>query len=631
MKNIDSKKTLQILLVEDSDSDAALLQENIRIGGAGDISISVVKSLGQAVYHLKHNHTDAALLDLTLPDSSGLDTIRQVRNSFPALPIVVLTGVDDEKTGMDAVRLGAWDYLVKGQTSGRFISRAVYYAIERKQAEVALRRSREDLNLAQAVAHIGSWRMNVQQNVLTWSDENHRIFGIPKGTPMAYETFLSKVHPDDRQQVDQKWMAALKGEPYDIEHRIVVDGQIKWVRERAELEFDKSGALLGGFGTAEDITDRKDYEKQIGDLAKFPSESPYPVLRVADSGTIVYANSAGIELLKFWRSKLGQNVPANWKKLITEAFKTQQTIIKEVELNKSVISFAITPVRNGGYANIYGRDITEYKNSEKKLQEINSELEARVGRRTKQLQDTVVVLQNEVLDRIKAEKSLLENQDKLGLLSLELVLAEERERRELATELHDSIGQLLSFSKKELGALLQNAPADLRPSLEKVWGHIKQAVEQTRTLTFDLSSATLYTIGLEAAIEELAEDFAKDKGFKWHFSNDENLKPLTEQFKVLLYRAARELLVNVSKHGKAHNVYIDIQRIKNSINITVKDDGKGFDLDVITAKKGKLKGFGLFSIQERLANIGGSIDIKSQPGHGTTVKLTAPLVVSKGE
>ena len=134
---------------------------------------------------------------------------------------------------------------------------------ERKWAEEQLRRSEEDLNRAQAVAQTGSWRLDVRRNELLWSRETHRIFGIPEGTPMTYETFLAAVHPADREYVDRQWTAALRGEPYDIEHRIVVDGQLKWVRERAELEFDEAGTLLGGFGTVQDITERKRAEEAL--------------------------------------------------------------------------------------------------------------------------------------------------------------------------------------------------------------------------------------------------------------------------------------------------------------------------------------------------------------------------------
>jgi PAS domain S-box-containing protein len=134
---------------------------------------------------------------------------------------------------------------------------------EQQRAVAVVQESREDLNRAQAVAHTGSWRLNVQRNELTGSDESHRIFGIPAGTPMTYESFLEAVHPEDREYVDRKWKSALEGEPYDIEHRILVDGRVKWVRERAELEYDAQGRLLGGFGTVQDITRRKLLQEEL--------------------------------------------------------------------------------------------------------------------------------------------------------------------------------------------------------------------------------------------------------------------------------------------------------------------------------------------------------------------------------
>ncbi|MDP3529051.1 MAG: PAS domain S-box protein [Methylicorpusculum sp.] len=134
---------------------------------------------------------------------------------------------------------------------------------ERKHAEEALLRSRHDLNHAQAVAHIGSWRMDICKNSLSWSDETYRIFGLPPGTPLTYQTFLDIVHPADRAFVDAAWQDALTGKPYDIEHRLVIDQKIKWVRELAELEYDKQGSLLGAFGTTEDITDVKSSQEAL--------------------------------------------------------------------------------------------------------------------------------------------------------------------------------------------------------------------------------------------------------------------------------------------------------------------------------------------------------------------------------
>jgi PAS domain S-box-containing protein len=162
----------------------------------------------------------------------------------------------------------------------------------RKQAEQALRESEQDLNRAQAVANMGSWRLDVRHNQLLWSDQTHRIFGIPKGTPMTYQTFLSSVHPEDREYVDQKWAAALRGEAYDIEHRIIVDGEAKWVRERAELEFDSKGKLKGGFGTVQDITVRKRIENELR-VKDFAVSSAASGIAIADlDGIVTYVNLA---------------------------------------------------------------------------------------------------------------------------------------------------------------------------------------------------------------------------------------------------------------------------------------------------------------------------------------------------
>ncbi|MFZ2266774.1 MAG: PAS domain S-box protein [Azonexus sp.] len=129
--------------------------------------------------------------------------------------------------------------------------------------EMALRASEDDLVRAQAVGNIGSWRLDVRRNELTWSAENYRIFGLPEGTPLSYETFLSRVHPGDREYVDQMWQGALAGRNYSIEHRLLVDGKVKWVSEKAELEFDAQGKLIGGFGITQDITRRQLIKNQL--------------------------------------------------------------------------------------------------------------------------------------------------------------------------------------------------------------------------------------------------------------------------------------------------------------------------------------------------------------------------------
>ena len=127
----------------------------------------------------------------------------------------------------------------------------------------ALVESEQDLSHAQQVAQMGSWRLDVRKDELRWSQETYRMFGITPGTELTYEEFLSFVHPDDRELVDSSWAAALKGAPYDLEHRILVADEVKWVRERAILEFDSAGELAGGFGSVLDITESKRVQVEL--------------------------------------------------------------------------------------------------------------------------------------------------------------------------------------------------------------------------------------------------------------------------------------------------------------------------------------------------------------------------------
>ena len=126
-----------------------------------------------------------------------------------------------------------------------------------KLAEDELLKQKYFLQKAQEIGSIGTWELDIQKNELLWTDENYRIFGLPIGSQLTYETFLNCIHPDDRQYVDAEWAASCSGKPYDIEHRIIVDEEVKWVREKAELQFDENGECIRGTGFTQDITIQK--------------------------------------------------------------------------------------------------------------------------------------------------------------------------------------------------------------------------------------------------------------------------------------------------------------------------------------------------------------------------------------
>jgi PAS domain S-box-containing protein len=138
----------------------------------------------------------------------------------------------------------------------------------RKRLERSLRSTSAELMRAQNVAEVGSWRYDAQTRELQWSDETYRLFGVPIGTPMTYDVLLTYVHPDDRALVDDGWMAALRGAPYDLEHRIIANGQVRWVRAKADLEIDDHGEVIGGLGIVQNITKRKRFEEELRFLAE---------------------------------------------------------------------------------------------------------------------------------------------------------------------------------------------------------------------------------------------------------------------------------------------------------------------------------------------------------------------------
>jgi len=264
----------------------------------------------------------------------------------------------------------------------------------------------------------------------------------------------------------------------------------------------------------------------------------------------------------------------------------------------------------------------------------------RIGRRTmllnarrihRETQETELILLAivDITIRKVQERKIQEHQQQLASLTEELLFTEERERHRLAVILHDSIGQSLAFSKRELGVVQKNAPASVKDAIEYVKKQIDDAIRQTRSLTFELSPATLHTFGLEAAVEELAEQFTQREGLRCHFEATEENRPLAEQVKILLYRAARELLMNAAKHAEAPDAFIRIDRSDGQIHVVVEDNGKGFDVSRIEEMIRQKEGFGLLSIRERLTHIGGTFAIESEPGKGTKVTLTAPLHLTK--
>lgn len=186
---------------------------------------------------------------------------------------------------------------------------------ELDQLNTRLHTSEDQLNQAQAVAKVGSWYLDIKTGHLTWSAETYRMFGVPLGTPQSFESFADFVYPDDAAAVFAAWALALQGgTPYDIEHRIVVAGQLIWVRERAELQFAPDGSAVAGLGTVQDITAAKQAQAELRDsqtrMAAVFQASPIGIVisRLSD-GYILEVNDACLRMYNYTReAALGHTV-----------------------------------------------------------------------------------------------------------------------------------------------------------------------------------------------------------------------------------------------------------------------------------------------------------------------------------
>jgi signal transduction histidine kinase len=266
---------------------------------------------------------------------------------------------------------------------------------------------------------------------------------------------------------------------------------------------------------------------------------------------------------------------------------------------------------------------SESKDLEMLLHKALEELNIQLSIRTAELQKA-----EQKLKREKRKRKQL--QQTLRSLASELVLTEERERRCLATDLHDSVAQSLVLCKYYLDEL-ESTPTT-RPHKKRIDQSIAlldQALEQMRSLIFELSPPLLHDLGLEAALRSLASRMQYLHGIKIEYVPRGETKELPDDLSVLLFRSVRELLFNIVKHAKATHVTITLAEDHDHLQIEVVDDGIGFDPAEVARHLLNSSGFGLFSISERLEHLEGSFDIISRPGHGTRAIMTAPLELKK--
>ncbi|MBI1387205.1 MAG: hypothetical protein GC154_01995 [bacterium] len=233
------------------------------------------------------------------------------------------------------------------------------------------------------------------------------------------------------------------------------------------------------------------------------------------------------------------------------------------------------------------------------------------------------LVDSRTLELSQANRRLEANAVELRKLAADVSLAEERERRLIATDLHDRIGQALAMCQLRLDLILSRiAPEGLKKPLSDICALIENTNQATRSLVFEISPPSLYELNLESALEQLTVQMERQyPEIHFEFEDEGSDKPLEGDVRYLIYRAARELVTNVIKHSKARHAKVSVAADGDSISVSVIDDGVG-----LPPRETRGDGFGLYSIQERLHQIGGRLEIESEPHRKTCVTIIAPLV-----
>ncbi len=385
------------------------------------------------------------------------------------------------------------------------------------------------------------------------------------------------------------------------------DGRAHLMDCRTQVLYDTNGQPAGMVGVSTDITERKQIEKQLQEseeryraLVEF---SPSAVVVLQDRN-YVWANAKALELLGV--RQVSDLAGADVMRFVSPEFQgIAYAWIVKAEQGEMVAPLEIQAVRADG-----GKFWVE----------------ARVAPIHLQGQPAILVVADDITHRKTAELQRQAYQSKLKALVTQLTVVEETERKRIAAELHDRIGQSLVFAKMKYDLLAKTlADVQQKTAAEEIGHWLGAAIRETQTLTYNLGSVTLYERGLSIAIQEwIDEDYVCRHPVRVHFQHEMSSR-LKDHIELFIFRTVRELLINAAKHAQAGQVTIALIETDGCIRLTVQDDGIGYETSIRRKHDKPQKHFGLLSIRERLDYMNGTMDIVSHPDKGTTITIVVPI------
>lgn len=461
--------------------------------------------------------------------------------------------------------------------------------------EATVRQRTADLKQAQSVARLGSWVLDLKEGRTEWDEETRRIIGVGPEIPAGFEIYLARVHPDDRDRVSESRRAALAGGDYDIENRLIVNGDIRWVRSIALIQHDGNGEPVRVIGTTQDITERKLHESQWLEAMTVFRYSMHGIAITDTDGQITAVNPAF--------SRITGYAPE-------DVLGKRASLFSRDESNASWFDILWQAVRDNG---TWEGEITARRKSGELYPQWIS-----------------IVAVHDPRGRVIKYVGLFSDatrhkQQQSKMLAASILSAQEREQARIAHELHDNLGQMLTA----LNLLLANAQNRFAADAEKIPFRQGQAlvgrlIEEVRTLAYRLRPAELDALGLAASLRSLVEQMHEQSGLDIRIEEDVGHDRFSDAIETCCFRVTQEALTNCIRHAAATRLSISLRRTTSRLVLSILDDGCGFDAERQLAPENP-GSLGLLGMHERAGNAGGHIRIESGRGQGTRITLTFEL------
>jgi len=592
---------------------------------------------------------DVVVMDVGMPNLNGFDATRLIRNAFPGIGVLILSQDESPETVKEAFRAGALGYVAKANISEQLQNavKAVSYGKEFVTERLNSGNHKMDPNQITPVQHAQPKLAAIVESsddaiiskdlngiISSWNTAAERIFGYSAQEAIGQP--ITIIIPPELHEEEAQILKRLRnGER--IEHfetvRVTKAGKRINISLTVSPIKDSSGRVTGASKIARDITESRTIEKELREkqeLLRAAFTQTYSFMAIlSKDGTIVDANRAALEGTGFTRDEaIGNKLWDVWWRSLPEEREIAKTSVAtarkgfavreecQYALRDGTIRFAdrtLNPVQNETGETVMivcsGLDITEHR-------QLRSMLEERVHERTRELEskNLELVRQTEVVRELSAR--LLQIQDE--------------ERRRIARELHDSVGQMLAAVSMNMAHVTHEARSlspDAHKALEDNAGLLEQLSSEIRTISHLLHPPLLDEVGLQSALQWYIDGFSERSKIKVDLELPDDFGRLPRNLEITLFRVVQECLTNIHRHSGSNTAAIRVSRSQNEVRLEVRDAGKGIPAEAQTSlSSGKLSGVGLRGMHERLRQMGGHLDVQSN-GNGTLVLATLPIEV----